>query len=262
MNPAREALTRAVNRAIAEGAPVYVNEPGEKTEFTFPELDPRARQRAREWFLQDYPHDDWHVFICEDAARIAAMLGIAIDTRRVPLHGGRFRSDPDIRWEGFWTQGSGACFVGRWSPLGDPLAALADLLEHAPHDEDLHAIALDILQLAERCNALIPDASVKVSNSYRSGSHSGCTSFDIDLPAADHVDPQHELQVMVWEALCRGAGLDYETFEASIKTALRALMDWIYEQLREEYEHLTSDEAVDGAIAGNDYTFDEDGRLI
>lgn len=26
-NPAREALSRAVNRAIAEGAPVYVNQP-------------------------------------------------------------------------------------------------------------------------------------------------------------------------------------------------------------------------------------------
>lgn len=233
----------------------------EKTEFTFAELDPRARQRAREWFLEDHPDDDWHRFVLEDADRLADMLGIEIDKHRVPLHGGHFRYDPAIRFTGFWSQGDGACFEGIWSPLLEPLAGLSAIVEHAPNDERLHDIALDILQLAERCNAVAPNARVRVSNSHL-GSHSGCTSFDIDLPVPDHVDERNELQMMVWEALCRGAGLDYETFERSIKTALRAFMDWIYEQLREEYEHLTSDEAVDAAIAGNDYTFDEDGRLI
>jgi hypothetical protein len=41
-NPAKEALTRAVNRAIAEGAPVYVNQPPPMT----PE---RVKQTGRQF---------------------------------------------------------------------------------------------------------------------------------------------------------------------------------------------------------------------
>ncbi len=42
--------------------------------------------------------------------------------------------------------------------------------------------------------------------------------------------------------------------------ALRDLARWPYRQLEREYEYLTSDEAVDEAIAANDYTFTSDGK--
>ncbi len=48
--------------------------------------------------------------------------------------------------------------------------------------------------------------------------------------------------------------------EDIVTEALRDLARWLYRQLEREYEYLTSDEAVDEAIAANEYTFTEAGR--
>ena len=42
--------------------------------------------------------------------------------------------------------------------------------------------------------------------------------------------------------------------------ALRDLARWLYRQLEREFDHLSSDEAVDETIVANDYTFTESGR--
>jgi len=48
--------------------------------------------------------------------------------------------------------------------------------------------------------------------------------------------------------------------EETIIEALRDLARWLYRQLEREYDHLSSDEAVDETIAANEYTFTEVGR--
>jgi len=48
--------------------------------------------------------------------------------------------------------------------------------------------------------------------------------------------------------------------EDAVTEALRDLARWLYRQLESEYEHLTSDEAIDESIAANDYSFTEAGR--
>ena len=45
-----------------------------------------------------------------------------------------------------------------------------------------------------------------------------------------------------------------------VTEALRDLANWLYRQLEQEYDHLTSDEAVDEALVVNGYTFTEEGR--
>ena len=42
--------------------------------------------------------------------------------------------------------------------------------------------------------------------------------------------------------------------------ALRDLARWLYRQLEAEYDHLTSDEAIEEGIIVNEYTFTEAGR--
>ncbi|SFU98719.1 hypothetical protein SAMN04488527_1731 [Aliiroseovarius crassostreae] len=42
--------------------------------------------------------------------------------------------------------------------------------------------------------------------------------------------------------------------------AVRDLARWLYRQLKVEYEHLTSDEAIEEWIIVNAYTFTEGGR--
>ena len=47
--------------------------------------------------------------------------------------------------------------------------------------------------------------------------------------------------------------------EDDVKEALRDLARWLYGRLQNEYEHLTSDEAIDEMIRLNEYGFTEDG---
>jgi len=42
--------------------------------------------------------------------------------------------------------------------------------------------------------------------------------------------------------------------------AIRDLARWLYRQLQAEYDHLTSDEAIEEGIIVNEYTFTEGGR--
>jgi hypothetical protein len=48
--------------------------------------------------------------------------------------------------------------------------------------------------------------------------------------------------------------------EETVIEALRDLARWLYRQLEREYDHLSSDEAVDESITVNEYTFTEAGR--
>ena len=48
--------------------------------------------------------------------------------------------------------------------------------------------------------------------------------------------------------------------EDAVIEALRDLARWLYRQLRSEYEHQTSDAAVDEIVAANELTFTADGR--
>jgi hypothetical protein len=51
-----------------------------------------------------------------------------------------------------------------------------------------------------------------------------------------------------------------EDAEEIVTKALRDLARWLYRQLEAEYDHLTSDEAIEEEIIVNEYTFTEAGR--
>ena len=48
--------------------------------------------------------------------------------------------------------------------------------------------------------------------------------------------------------------------EDTVTEAMRDLARWLYRQLRSEYEHQTSDEAVDEIVSANEFTFTADGK--
>lgn len=241
-------------------ATITLDDVDEPQEYAFKDLSDRAKENARDKYRENQSLDyDWWDYIYDDAVKIASMMGIEIDTKPVRLMNGSTRYDPAIYFSGFWSQGDGACFEGRWYPVKDPLVSIAAVMDHAPQDTDLHEIAFDLANLSERCNKLIPDAYVRVTHSGHY-SHENCTSFDIDLPTPDHVDEYNELQMEEWDALCTRQGLDFETFEEGIKEFLRDFMRWIYRQLEAEHDYLTSDECIDEYLS--EFTFDEDGNEL
>lgn len=48
--------------------------------------------------------------------------------------------------------------------------------------------------------------------------------------------------------------------ESIVTDALRDLANWLYRQLEQEYDYLTSHEAVDETLVVGGYTFTEEGR--
>ncbi|MBN9259701.1 MAG: antitoxin of toxin-antitoxin stability system [Hyphomicrobium sp.] len=198
------------------------------------ELEDEAREKARAWYREGAFDDDWYGSIYEDFERICKILGVRLDTRAVRLWGGGTRGKPCIWFSGFWSQGDGACFAGRYSHAK---AASRKIREHAPKDEELHRIA-DALQAIQRRNFFQLHAVV----THRSRAH-------------------HELSMTI--SVERDSPISQEmTIDAedAVIEALRDLACWLYRQLEREYEYLTSDAVVDEAILANEYTFTADGH--
>jgi hypothetical protein len=200
--------------------------------YKFDELEEKAKEKAREWYRGLIEADEYSEHVYEDAATIAALMGLDIRTRPVKLMGGGTRYDPCIYWSGFSSQGDGACFEGRWEYKP---GSLERVKEYAPLDKRLHTIAssLDDPKLSGLT------ASIKHTGRYY---HEYMMDFDIS--------PDYDVAFEVTEEI-----------EELIKEPLRDFARWIYRMLEAEHDYCHADEQVDDNIRCNDYEFTEDGRL-
>jgi len=206
----------------------------ETTVYSLDELSETAKEKARAWYRESLPDDDWHEFVVEDFQTICPLLGITLATRPVRLMGGGTRQKPCIWFRGFWSQGDGACFEGHYAYAAGAGKAIRS---HAPQDEDLHRIA-DTLQAVQRRNFYQLRAAIAQQGHY-CHEYSMSISVERDGPSG---------QEMTADA------------EDTVIETLRDLARWLYSQLEGEHEYQTSDEVVDETIRINGYTFTEDGR--
>ena len=198
--------------------------------YDFTELSAAARDKARAWFRETI-HDDWCDSVYDDFERICPILGVTLATTPVHLMGGGTRQKLCIWFSGFWSQGDGACFEGRYAYAPRASRRIRD---YAPQDTELHRIA-DALQALQRPNFYQLTASFR-----QTGRHYGMTvDVDRDGPAC--------------QAIAGRTGDD-------LVEVLRDLANWLYRALEREYEFQTSDETVDEGISANDYTFTAEGR--
>ena len=204
------------------------------TVYRLNELPDGAKDRARAWYREGGFDHDWYDAVYEDFQHIAEILGIRLKTRTTRLVGGRTRQDPCIWFSGFWSQGDGAAWEGVYSYWK---SAAAELRAYAPKDKTLHRIA-GTLQAAQRQNFYQLRAEVTHRGNYY---HAFAMAVSVSRDSAAAVE-------IIGDA-------------ASIVTdALRDLANWLYRQLEQEYDYLTSDEAVDETLIANGYTFTEEGR--
>lgn len=204
------------------------------TVYRLVELPEGAKHRARAWYREGGFDLDWYDAVYEDFQRIAEILGIRLKTRLSRLVVGRTREDPCIWFSGFGSQGDGAAWEGSYSYRK---SAAADLRDYAPKDQSLHRIA-ETLQAAQRQNFYQLRAEVSHRGTYYHA-FTMAVSVTRDSVAATEV---------IGDA------------EAVVTEALRDLANWLYRQLEQEYDHLTSDEAVDETLVANGYNFTEEGR--
>lgn len=211
----------------------------EKTVFTFAELSDKAKERARDKYREYGMDYEWWGSTYEDAVLCAAKLGIGIETRSVKLIGGGTRRDPSIWFSGFSNQGDGASYEGHYNPTPN---AVKSIVEHAPQDDELKAIAegLTLLQITSRLHSKSQlCAQITVNGRY---SHSGTMNV-----AVSPVESVEDFQF-------------HGDAEEALTALLRRFADWIYAQLEAEDEYLNSDECIDELLADNE--FDEDGTVI
>jgi hypothetical protein len=204
------------------------------TVYRIDELPEGAKDSARAWYREGGFDHDWYDAVYEDFQRIAEILGIRLKTRTTRLIGGRTRQDPCVWFSGFWSQGDGAAWEGFYSYRK---YGAAELRAYAPKDKTLHRIA-ETLQAAQRQNFYQLSAEVTHRGNY-----------------------YHAFSMAV--AVTRDSAAAFEIArdaETVVTDALRDLANWLYRQLEQEYDYLTSDEAVDETLIANGYTFTEEGR--
>ena len=203
--------------------------------YKYEELSDEAKEKAKDWYRQYVFNDsgDWeHVY--EWVAEVADLIGIDLRQRPVKLMNGTTRFEPCIYWSGFSSQGDGACFEGTYRYKKGSIEAVK---KHA-NDEALNGIVKELCEV-QRKHFYRLTATVTHRGYYY---HSGCTSIEVEDREDVHKDLHGD--------------------DENIAQLLREFMDWIYEQLENEYEYQNSDEAVEGNIICNEYEFTEEGEIV
>ncbi|EEY0308278.1 antitoxin of toxin-antitoxin stability system [Escherichia coli] len=203
------------------------------TVYTLDELSCPAREKARDGYRQHHADSNWYENVYEDFREVCDIFGINLRQRVIRLSSGRFMEEPCIWFSGFCSQGDGACFEGRrhWQS-----ATARRIREYAPQDREIHRIA-DALQSVQKRNFWQLQAEISHRGRY-------CHPYSMDITVTRNSPTG---QVMTTDA------------EAAVSEALRDLAFWLYRQLENEYDWLTSDAAVDEALLINEYTFTEAG---
>ena len=185
--------------------------------YDYDELDETAQEKARDWYRKGALDYEWWD-VTFDTIRAAGVY-LGIDAK-------------DIYFSGFYSQGDGACFVGRYSYRTGWRAALkaefgGDTLA------ELEKIGL-ALQKAQR--PVFYTATARVAKRCDHYSHENTVSIDVSADT-DTVD------------------------DDAIDTALRDFMRWSYRLLEAEHDWLLADEQVIESIRANEYTFTADGEI-
>ncbi|MCJ5690409.1 hypothetical protein LPJ08_29055, partial [Klebsiella pneumoniae] len=195
---------------------------------------------AQERLIEKYryinvDYHGWWEWTLDDFVRVAKLFGVDVD-------------EDDIQFRGFWSQGDGASFtfIEHCSDIVDAFATLDVTKEFGPGP--LTGYVLRFHNLAEAvfdaCNPyaqITPEGrrvaegmtitAKRVSGHY---CHSGTVRASLEYEYAYDEDID----------ACPGLRARLEELGDEIDELVERIADALYDALREEYEYLTSDEAV------------------
>jgi hypothetical protein len=189
-------------------------------------------------------HHDWWDSVYDDFHRICEILGIELD-----------KDEPSF--SGFWSQGDGASFTGRYRACGLSFdtpsgyvatydLAPAKIREYAPQDEELHHIADELCLLARIYHP---------------------TYAKVGRPYGSNYVHSNTMYVTEWEYYDEDIGFEgvdtaiAHHIEETLIAQFRALADWLYKTLEREYDYLTSDEAVVETLEANEIVEEEEEEV-
>ena len=175
--------------------------------------------------------DDWWDSVYADFENICKIIGVVVD-------------GDEPSFTGFASQGDGASFTGTYRAYAFDLRAgeqhnfyelaPAEIRKHAPEDEELHRIADELCMLSRIYFPL----HISISRFGRSNYvHEQTMDCYVEPMQGDPDDWAEEVHTHV-----QGEGT----------MLMRDLARWLYRTLEDEYDYLTSDEAVWAAILDNE----------
>ena len=143
--------------------------------------------------------------------------------------------DPDdFAFSGFWSQGDGASFCGRIN--------MAQFLK--AHDLENKYPAATFFALGNEISGKL----VRKGNHYSHEHTVSLTMYDDVLNVFDEDD----IRAHVYEAMAQEYAHGESDLEETIIEICRGYMKKLYRELEEEYEHLSSDQAVWETIEANE----------
>lgn len=193
-----------------------------KDVFKFNELSDSAKQTAIDAYRDVNAHHEWWQWVYDDAANILEIMGV---------------SDVEISFSGFWSQGDGACFTGKFQHNKGNVKALK---AYAPKDKELASILTRINKIQSRAFYKLA-GTIGTRGRY-------CHAYTMYI--ADIYHTEHGYNYDIGEA------------ESELLEAFQDMANWIYKRLENEYNYLTSDEIVAETIIANDYEFEEYGNTV
>lgn len=213
----------------------------EKTVYKYAELEGRAKERARDWYLQGFDFSFSAESLLDDFKVTAAKLGLELASGR---HSARKLA---VYYCLGGSQGDGASYSGTWRASGLDAAAVAAEWPATWTDSggqvhaNKHGVELArIVAELQKAALMAPTVYAHVTNSHRS--HFLSVSVHAEDTEGDDVDADDDLSDIVAEAL-------------------RDLAAWLHGLLEADYEYQTSEEAVAESMAANEYEFEESGRI-
>lgn len=189
----------------------------EITLYKYNELSDTAKECVKQWAdTFEFASES----VLEDFEQIAGILGFY---------------DITPRYSGFWSQGDGASFTGRYKYAKGASKAIRD---YAPQDTKLHAIA-DGLQALQARHFYKLRAVLTLGSGSNYYSHENTVSIEVSRD--DNDAP--------------------ESVQNNFKELARDLMRWLYKALEREWEHCNSDEYIAEHCTANGYEFTEKGEI-
>lgn len=134
-------------------------------------------------------------------------------------------------FSGFYSQGDGACIARAYYSYAK--GALKAVVDYVPQDRDLHQI-VKALQDLQRKSFYTGTASINHSGHY-----------------------YHERSMTI-DSECEKGSFDESDFSELVSN----LCNWLYKQLENEHDYLTSEEAILETLQANEYEFDGEGNIL
>lgn len=214
----------------------------EITLYQFDELNDKAKEKARNYYCENWMSHDWwdstYEYMKEEGEH---------------KHG--FRVD-DIRFSGFWSQGDGASWCGAVN--------IKDWIASKPSEYQQHPTTQIILALIEEGWV---DEQVLVSF----GNHHYCHEYTMGVDGISCTEPVSDEEMQF--GMFKGAQVDdlikivdapqgalYD-MSKEIEEDCRSFARDIYRELELDYEGQTSEESIAESYAINDVWFTEEGRV-